>query len=134
MKKLISNFMMALVVFGSVFMVGCKYEDGPSISLKSKTSRVANTWKIDKFINEDGEEISGSEFDGWEIVFEKDGAYKVATDFGDAKGTWEFNDDKTKLLLTAEGETEANEVTILRLKEKEFWYKEDGIEYQLVEK
>lgn len=116
MKKIVLlSTMFILVAF---LFNGCsKFEEGPGISLKSKKARLANTWSIEKIINQDtGDEMTVMEmFAGGEdtedlgfdmeldlqLSFEKDGnmemimAYSI---FGmsfesSAPGTWEFVGD-----------------------------------------
>ena len=45
--KMIAAYKM-LMVIAVLLLAGCKYEDGPAISLRSKKARAANTWQIDK--------------------------------------------------------------------------------------
>jgi len=48
MMKLIRYASFALMA-GMVF-TACKYEEGPGISFRSKRDRIANEWKVEKFI------------------------------------------------------------------------------------
>ena len=126
--KVLSLAMLALVfVMGSA----CKYEEGPALSLRTKKARISGEWKIDKAFDENGEEVELDEFSKASTQeFTKDNDYTVRIE-GDEflEGTWEFSDDKEKVIIKFEffGETQTNEIRILRLKNNELWLEgEDG--------
>ena len=110
---------------------GCKkYEEGPMISLRSKTERVANTWKVEKYIKNGVDETAdrNSKKINYIETFTKDGvwSYSYTADNGDYKadvGKWEFdkNSKKKEIDRNAGGST-WEELHILKLKEKEFWF------------
>ncbi|MFT6245857.1 MAG: hypothetical protein ACJA0U_003410 [Salibacteraceae bacterium] len=109
MKKIVLFAVLALV-----FVSCSKYEE-ESASLLSKKSRVANTWKV-KSATAYGVDYTSS-YPVKEIEITKEGGFTESivengiTGFYD--GTWEFNDDKTQLLVTF---SNANRVyTILKL-------------------
>jgi hypothetical protein len=109
MKKIVLFAVLALV-----FVSCSKYEEG-SASLLSKKSRVANTWKV-KSATAYGVDYTSS-YPISQIEITKDGGYKESIVengiIGFYEGTWEFNDDKTQLLVTF---SNANRVyTILKL-------------------
>jgi len=108
---------LALVVVLSTTSVltSCgKYEEGPNFTVLTKKMRVTGEWTL---IALDDVEVDPA--DGFEskILFEGDGTCTQSTNFNgvvsEDVGTWEFNSDKTALLIN---ETEA---TILKLKNKE---------------
>lgn len=111
----------AVVVFN---FSSCKYEDGPSLSLRTKTSRLTGEWEV-KFV--DGESVSG---DGATISmeFEKDGDFLFSYSYSyygqsyseTYKGEWEWEDGKEKIEITIDGDKEEWEVTRLTNKELEF--------------
>lgn len=114
-----------LLGFALVFGASCKkYEEGPSLSFASKKGRVANTWVIEKMIV-DGDEIDKDFYEGIEIEYTKDGKYTSKLD-GDvfSEGTWEFGDKKETLITKDNDDDEKEEVTITKLKSKEFWTKD----------
>jgi len=126
MKTLkITTLLLALaMVFGST---SCKYEDGPGISLRSKTARVTGDWIIEKYIDANGNE--DIEDDSPTYTFEKDGKGSAEFDFlGTVQTidfTWEFADSKKNLKITSDGDVSSEE--ILRLTNKEMWLKDsDG--------
>ena len=119
------------LVFGST---SCKYEEGPALSLRSKKARVAGEWVIEKTIDSDG--TVDSDWDGFEITFDKDGTGKQSYtyDIGGTSTTqtidfkWEFTDSKKKIKITDE-DGDSEESTILKLKNDEMWIK-DADNYQ----
>lgn len=114
------------IVFGST---SCKYEDGPALSLRTKTSRIAREWNIEKYVDANG--IETTETDSPVYEFDKDGNLKVTyTYLGTTTsfdGKWEFVDSKKSVKITFDGDSETEE--ILRLTSKELWLKySDGEE------
>ena len=51
----LKNLSLVLVSALAVVFTGCKYDEGPAISLRNKRDRVANEWKIS------GYQIDGNE-------------------------------------------------------------------------
>ena len=125
--KLTTLLLALALIFG---FTSCKYEDGPGISLRSKTARVAGEWEVNKTIETDGTVLT--DWDGYLYTFDKDGKGKIdINDSGTSYSfdfTWEFTDSKKKIKLTQDGDSD--ESTILRLTNKEMWVKDtDG--YQI---
>lgn len=110
------TFLLAFIIMAGA--IGCKkYDEGPALSLKSKKSRVANKWKIEKATDlEDGTDIT-ADYAGEIWEFTKDGDYK---ENGNLKGTWVFSSDKEELIITKTGDNPKT-FKILKLKEKEMW-------------
>lgn len=114
-----------------------KYEEGPGVSLRTKKARVANTWKVDKALN-NGEDVT-SEYDEFTLRTTKDGDAELAAlysigDFSyeyDTQGTWAFENDKETLLLDFEDDEADNSYQILKLMENEMWLRENGGEDEL---
>ena len=127
MKKISAILFVALAL--AMVLPACKkYEDGPTISLRSKKSRVVNKWAVDKVFN-DGVDITATYLSyqqGFRIEFKDDGTFLQSWLQGNVNvnftGDWKFNSDKTGLILTENGVD--TEVTILRLKNDELWIKE----------
>lgn len=125
--KLITVFFASMLIFGT----SCgKYEDGPSLSLRSKKARLVNTWEIEEATDADDDVTAGYAGATWTL--DKDGNYTTGgtiTSTGAAvpeiKGKWEFSSDKTKLILTPENVTLPTKWTITRLKNDELWLKDD---------
>lgn len=137
MKKL--NVILLTVVASVLMLTSCSpYEDGPAISLRSRTERLCNEWRLTRlYIN--GTEQTLSSFDQQTTLEFKDNGtvnYSYAVMDSTAivitgSGTWEFNDDQTEVFTTITytlGGTEKDTFKILRLKEEELWFEnnEDG--------
>lgn len=128
MKK-ICNIVVITAVF-SAFMSCSKYEEGPKISLRSKEARVENTWKVEKYYK-NGEDKTADFFAdkiNYIETFTEDNKWSLSyTDGDDSEletdsGTWDFDkEDKTLIDRNAGGST-WEELTILKLKNKEFWF------------
>ncbi|MGB1039551.1 MAG: hypothetical protein ACPGVD_01610 [Flavobacteriales bacterium] len=126
--KLSTLLLAVALVFGAS---SCKYEEGPALSLRTKKARVAGEWEIEKTISKDGKE--DTDWDGWLVTFEKDGTGKSSATYtiGGTTTTssntfkWEFTDSKEKIKTTDE-DGEVAEVTILKLKNKEMWVKNEN--------
>ncbi len=124
--KLATLLLAGTLLFGST---SCKYEEGPSISLRTKKARVAGEWGVEKAIEADG--TVDTDWDGYTYTFDKDGGGKIEVKDGtfsySADFEWEFISSKEKMRLTFDGESDEN--TILRLTNKEMWLKDaDGYE------
>ena len=96
-----------------------KYEDGPSISLRSRAARVAGDWKVKKATS-DGQDITSilTGFN-YSINYTKDGNYTTTMTFmgntDTEKGTWEFYDNDTKMISTdAAGLKDTVAITMLK--------------------
>ncbi len=134
MKKTYKHSLAAVATAVIVFnFTSCKYEDGPKISLKSKTARLAGLWNVESI---DGEDL-GSDF-SLEMDFEKDGDLTLTQSYSyygysydyDIKGEWEWGDKKETLEVTLDG-GETIEFEIKRLTSEEFWFDYDGDEWIL---
>lgn len=106
---------------------GCKkYPDGPAISLRSKTARVSNTWKVEQYLLNGVDKTSDFNVDKRNYIetYTKDGKWSRSyiDPNGDPKsdaGTWTF-DSKKEIINRDSGPTD--QLHILKLKEKEFWF------------
>jgi len=125
MKKTIFFSVLSLIV-ATTFLSSCsKYDEGSKFTLLTKKSRMVNNWHLTSIV-QDGAALnmSGILLD---MNLMKDGSatttlsYTVlGQTFTDVtNGTWEFNDDKSKLVLTETGATVTDEYTILELKKDE---------------
>lgn len=108
-----------------------KYEEGPGFSLRSKTARVANEWKVEYAYDHVDKVETTTDFTGETWVFSKDGAF-MEKDGGvtDKTGTWEFMSDKEAIAISVG--TDIDKYMILRLKENEMWLKDHEEEIHLV--
>lgn len=117
MKKTQLALLIGLLM-GSFIFQGCKkYDDGPHISLKSKTKRLLGNWASEKVLIDNIEWQGGS--DGSIFYnFKDDGSYQRVFESGE----WEFDKDQEKLLINSNFGNNY-EMTILRLTSKELWLK-----------
>lgn len=46
MKKITVLTLLSVFALSGIFFTGCKYEDGPVVSLRSKKMRFTNTWQV----------------------------------------------------------------------------------------
>jgi hypothetical protein len=122
MKKIIT-----LVVLATFIMVGVssckKYEEGPAISFRSKTSRVAGDWTLDK-ATQDGVDITSTIQIDY-ITFEKEGAYKFVGGGMEVTGTWSFDDKKENIIIKEEGSADQQKFKIIKLKNKVLWFDQE---------
>lgn len=122
-----------LILISALMLIftSCKYEEGPAVSLRSKEERLCNEWKIDKKLT-NGVENTLTEAELQTIVeFKKGGDYSITVPILGVyvvfNGTWEFYDNKEKIITTYEANVLGTNVMqkdtskILRLMEKELW-------------
>ena len=141
-----------LITLIAIVMVGCKkYEDGPLISLKSKTKRLTGTtWILDKYLRNGSDETSSVLISNYKEQYKEDGS--LVRSYNDTKGdpfsetgNWAFDENKEVVDVNNVSSVDwsnqnstlsTSSITILRLKTKEFWYKfengGDTHEFQLV--
>lgn len=143
----------AVLVLAAASLTACKkYEEGPAISFRSKKARVVNTWKLDAYIYDGVDKTSELTVTNYSEIYNEDGTCKRtfnddSNDYIEQPGTWSFADDNAKLSISGIGSVELNQtigtvsassVTIVKLKEKEMWYRfENGghtHEFRLMEK
>jgi hypothetical protein len=125
MKKTLLLSVLSLIV-ATTFLSSCsKYDEGSKFTLLSKKSRMVNDWHLTS-ISQDGVALNMSGITQY-LDLRKDGSATLtisiniggllvdnSTDY-----TWEFNDDKSKLVLTETGATVTDDYTILKLTNSE---------------
>jgi hypothetical protein len=117
MKKLI-NFTLMFAVCTIIALSGCKYEDGPGLSLRSKKSRIAATWEYKKVIYNSVDETALYIGDTWEM--KKDGNFTDLWDGYSDPGKWDFALDKEAIDFRYDDGSIAR-YTIKRLTAKDLW-------------
>jgi hypothetical protein len=114
----------ALSLFASICMVtiqSCKkYEDGPMISLLSRTARVANTWKVDNYKVNDTDFTSL--FAGYTETYTKDGIFSYEWGVFGGTGKWEFQNKYKEIKISGIDTQPSQILFILKLESKQFWY------------
>ncbi|MFT7298624.1 MAG: hypothetical protein ACI9WO_001437 [Sphingobacteriales bacterium] len=111
-KFLIIPIILSLVACG-------KYDEGPSLSLRSKENRITNNWtEVERVIN--GTDTTIRDFC---YEFGKDGVFEDyfpgPMSYALKLGTWELTDEKTNLTLNWSSRIDVYKIK--RLTNKEFW-------------
>ncbi|HTF03578.1 MAG TPA: lipocalin family protein [Bacteroidia bacterium] len=122
MKKIL------LIALPILIFASCnKYEEGPMMSLRTKTMRLSNNWQMSSAYQNGVDKTSEFNvvFAGYQLDIRKDNTYTLQFSPGSTgtitdNGTWEWNGDKTHVVFT-NSDGESQDYTILRLKEKELW-------------
>lgn len=112
-----------------------KYPDGPFISFYSREARVANTWKMQQVIH-NGMDVTKKYVDiDYTETYDMKGNYSYNSTTITGKGKWEFMNDDTLIKRSGVSGQSTQELVILRLKQKSFWYKyvegNDNYEFHL---
>jgi hypothetical protein len=114
-----------------------KYEDGPVLSFVSRNERIANTWKMDKALD-NGVDVTSS-YDRYIVTLTKSGSASLTAHFTllsleydyVTNGTWNFTSNDDKLELNYENDLVDATYVILKLKEKELWLRQENTELEL---
>jgi hypothetical protein len=134
MKKVILVLLMAVIAMPT-FQSCKKYENGPSLSFRSKKARVANDWAISYYL-EDNIDITAQRT-GDDMTLTKDGDATYHKKNGDKTttitGTWKFDDAKENITFIGTCtlydltnnpmiDSVIQDMKITKLKEKEMWW------------
>ncbi|HHZ66128.1 MAG TPA: hypothetical protein EYN51_11645 [Flavobacteriales bacterium] len=143
MKLKIYQPKLYLILFVSslfLFSTGCKkYDDGPLISLKSKKSRITNTWILDEVFENGIEVLSPMGIPSGEIfgvycnevaIIDNNNATFKFVDLIIAEGNWQLINNKSKIEFNLKN-GKIIHWDILKLKTKELWVQENDFEYRL---
>jgi len=138
-----NSLIVMLMIATFLFLTSCnKYEEGPSISFRSKTERLCNIWKPVKILVNGSETILSSDQQKTTIEFQKDGDVFITVYYlgisVSQTGQWEFYDNSEKIILTMNTDDDTpsrDTLTILKLMEEELWLEgkidRDILEYHL---
>lgn len=123
MKK--AFFIVLIVFMGSACK---KYEEGPFLSLRSRTSRICHQWRVEKYVVGD-EDLTRIVFPDWQhtLEFTKKGVAQWTNHpyYGNMTGSWNFESDDQNLTMTFDKITD--NAKILRLTNSELWLEQyDG--------
>lgn len=118
--KIENNLLMAAALVTVVNFSSCKkYEDGPTLSLRTKKSRITGEWEVVR-IGTQSFPYGGYSL---EMEFDKDGDLEFKYSYGSYSysynGEWEFSGDKEELEITIDNQV--TKLEILRLTNKELW-------------
>jgi hypothetical protein len=124
-----------LVIVSS--LTSCKkYPDGPWISLETRTARVANTWKMEQIMLNGSDITSTLTSINYTETYDKSGNYSYSSTVGSGSGKWSFENKDTQIKRQGVSGQSSEDLTILRLEEKSFWYKytdgKDNYEFHLI--
>lgn len=131
MKKLLFMMVVAIVAIGTE---GCKkYPDGPTISFRTRTARVANTWKIGSVMINGHDVTSTYNNINYSETYTKDGSYSYSSSLGSGSGKWAFENSDAQIKRNGVSGQSSEDLTILKLKEVEFWYTytDNGDKYEI---
>jgi hypothetical protein len=129
MKK---TLLFVLIAVSALMFQSCKYEDGPSVSCRSKKTRVANLWRLSEmYVNDTLQELNSNT--GYSLELTKEGVATTTLDnnaVAPIVGTWEFGDKKETLIMhypsdNLDPDNVPAEYTILRLADDELWLVRD---------
>ena len=119
MKTKFYSFILMLVII----FYGCKkYDEGPLLSLRSKTARVANTWKVESYKINDADNTALLTNLNYTETYDKDGNFSFSSSLGTGSGKWDFQSDKEQIKRSGVSSQSTEALYILKLKENEFWY------------
>lgn len=112
-----------------------KYDDGPMFSFRSRTARVANTWKVDNYkVNEND---YTSLMAGYTETYSKDGNFSYQWGSFGGTGKWAFQNDDNEIKISGISSMPSQTLVILKLEERQFWYYymdgDDKKEFHMVE-
>lgn len=121
--KIIKNISLAIFLSAAITLPlqSCKkYPDGPTISLRSRTTRVAQTWKIDNATKNESDYTSF--VSGYSETYTKGGDYSYLWGSIGGTGKWAFQNSDAEIALTGTSNQSSHTLVILRLEENSFWY------------
>jgi hypothetical protein len=114
----------ALIILSGLMFAGIqsckKYEEGPLISLVSRTERVANTWIVDNY------KLNGTDYtslvSGYQETYTTGGDYSYHWGLFSGTGGWAFKNNDAEIQITGFEDQSSQTLVILKLEEKQFWY------------
>jgi hypothetical protein len=124
-----SCMLFAVILFS---LASCnKYPDGPALSLRSRTARVVNIWKVENYM------INGKDHTsllaGYTERYAGNGDYSYVFGKSAGTGTWNFQNKDAEINLTGLDNMESRVMVILKLENNSFWYYYiDGDDYKEV--
>lgn len=119
MKKLLTiSLIISLVIIG---LGSCsKYEDGPSLSLRSKKARAEGVWTLKSATN-NGADVTSNYGTGFKLTLNEDLTAIVEYNGFSIEGKWDLSEDKLQLIITDNATQTPKAYDILRLTNDEFW-------------
>ena len=134
-----TKLVLAMLMIVSTTIISCKkYPDGPSLSFRSRTARVSNTWKVDQYLFNGSDQTSTMTSINYSETYDKSGNYSYSSSLGGGSGKWVFQNNDEQIKRSGVSSQSSQDLIILRLKQREFWYYymdgNDKHEFHLVQK
>lgn len=123
--KSIRKTVVLLAAVAMLPLASCKkYEEGPSLSLRSRNARVANTWKIEYYAVNGTDQTANinSLLPDYRETYDKEGNYSFSYTGNSGSGRWEFQNNDLEIKRSGVSSQSSETLYILKLKQKEFWY------------
>jgi hypothetical protein len=117
-NKLKSKLMPCILLMLFINLAACgKYEEGPSLSLRTKKARLVGSWELD--------EVNGRNATSGNVRFQDDGDFLLTEENSSGQtirieGEWEFSNNKDEIEITI-GNIRLDDWNILRLTNKDLW-------------
>ncbi|WP_306643350.1 hypothetical protein [Sanyastnella coralliicola] len=118
-----------------------KYDDGPAISLISRTDRITNNWEV--YQAKSDEENVTDEFDQYELFIRSDGTCELHAEYTflgvdfttETEGFWYFRDSDQNVEFDFDDDDFDDQYEILRLTSDELWLRDldEALELKLNE-
>ena len=117
--KLVAIIVFAVLLFPII--ESCKkYDDGPTISLRSRSERISNTWVVENY------KINGTDFtslvSNYTETFSKNKDYSYSWAVLNGSGTWTLQNSDEEIKLNGSDAQSSRTLFILKLEETAFWY------------
>jgi hypothetical protein len=121
MKTKLFFISLSILLLSAPGIQSCKkYPEGPALSLRSKTERISNTWKIENY-SVNGADLT-SLVSNYTETFTKDNNYSYSWGIINGTGTWAFQNNKMEVKLIGNESFSSRTLIILKLEEKTLWY------------
>ncbi len=125
MKTITKMKNMSLAIFFAALLTipfqSCKkYPDGPSISFRTRTARLCQTWKIEN-AKKNGNDYT-SFVSGYQETYSKGGDYSYIWGSFAGTGKWAFQNSDAEVRLTGVSNQSSHTLVLLRLEHTSLWY------------
>jgi hypothetical protein len=115
------TFVILLAALITIPLQSCKkYPEGPFISFRTRTARLAQTWKIES-AKRNGSDYTSS-VSTYIETYTKGGSYSYSWYITGGTGTWAFQNSDKEIFVSEVNARPSRTLTILRLETSSFWY------------
>lgn len=120
-KNKISALLLIVMAIMTPTIQSCKkYSEGPAISLRSRTSRITNTWLIANY------KVNNNDYtpsvNGYSETYLPNGTYSFHWGNTEGSGRWAFQNNDREIRITGVSQKDSETLYILKLEKNEFWY------------